>query len=251
MSFLRKHLLLWFSLAIWGLAGGGWKLTALALQQVAATVRINVCGDGIVEGSEDCEGNNLNGATCRNQGYGPGTLACDIACSYDFSRCGPRPTPTITPTLTPTRTPTPTLTATPTPTATLIPTVTATVTATLTPIPTNTPTAGSAATTTPVPAATSHPTNTPSKAAPSQAQKLTPMVMPTPTPVLPGVVQFFDENRSGRIEVGEVFAAAKKWFDLWQASLAQEPEKTKGCDLNRDTQCNLIDLSILLYYSGR
>src|SRR3989344_5632062 len=39
-----------------------------------------VCGNGIVEGTEVCDGNNLNGQTCQNQGFGGGTLVCAGNC---------------------------------------------------------------------------------------------------------------------------------------------------------------------------
>lgn len=74
-----------------------------------ATIKISICGNGIIEGGEDCEGVNLNGQTCISSGYGPGILTCDIACSFDTYGCAPKPTPTQTPTPTLTSTPTPTL----------------------------------------------------------------------------------------------------------------------------------------------
>jgi len=68
----------------------------------------------------------------------------------------------------------------------------------------------------------------------------------------------FDIDGSGRIEVAEVFASVKAWVDEWRVVVVEalEPEKTKveepfRCDLNGDGECNLIDLSILLYYVGR
>lgn len=69
---------------------------------VSATVKLSVCGDNTVEGSEDCEGSNLNNKTCSSLGYNGGTLSCDIACSFDTSLCAsPSPTPTAAPTATP------------------------------------------------------------------------------------------------------------------------------------------------------
>jgi hypothetical protein len=185
---------------------------------INATVKISICGNGIIEGGEDCEGDDLGGATCESLGYGPGTLSCDIACSFDTSGCSPAPTPT------PTSTPTPTLTPTPTEVA-----------ATSTPAP--------AATSTPGPAATSTPT---------------PTSTPIPTPAIPAVVAVFDIDGSGKIEITEVFTVVKTWVEEWRSALGEEisPEalatkKTKNCDLNHDKVCNLVDLSILLYYIGR
>jgi cysteine-rich repeat protein len=68
------------------------------------------CGDGAVEtGMEQCDGLNLDNATCIRLGRGFGTLTCTAACEFDVSGCGPTFTPTIvrpTATVTPTRTPT-------------------------------------------------------------------------------------------------------------------------------------------------
>lgn len=44
------------------------------------------CGNNIVEGSEECDGTDLNGATCQNQGYDTGTLTCD-SCTLNISSC--------------------------------------------------------------------------------------------------------------------------------------------------------------------
>lgn len=67
-----------------------------------ATVKISVCGNEVIEGGEDCEGDDLNDQTCQTLGFGPGTLSCDIACSFDTYECSPAPTPT--PTATPQQT---------------------------------------------------------------------------------------------------------------------------------------------------
>jgi hypothetical protein len=40
-----------------------------------------VCGNGTLEGSEPCDGANLNGQTCQTQGFASGTLACNGTCS--------------------------------------------------------------------------------------------------------------------------------------------------------------------------
>ncbi len=47
-----------------------------------------VCGDGAVnQESENCDGNDLNGADCVSQGYDSGILTCDSGCQYDTSGC--------------------------------------------------------------------------------------------------------------------------------------------------------------------
>ncbi len=47
------------------------------------------CGDGVVDTGEDCDGSNLDGATCTSigQGFTGGALACASDCSFDTSEC--------------------------------------------------------------------------------------------------------------------------------------------------------------------
>lgn len=52
-----------------------------------------VCGNGVIEGSEQCDGTNLGGATCESLGYGAGTLGCSSQCRYDVAGCPPPPAP--------------------------------------------------------------------------------------------------------------------------------------------------------------
>lgn len=58
-----------------------------ASQQITATIKISICGNGIIEEGEDCEGKDLNGQTCLSRGYAGGTLSCDIACAFDTYGC--------------------------------------------------------------------------------------------------------------------------------------------------------------------
>ena len=45
------------------------------------------CDDGIIQEVEECDGNNLGGATCQSIGYEGGTLACSSDCAFDTSGC--------------------------------------------------------------------------------------------------------------------------------------------------------------------
>jgi hypothetical protein len=64
-------------------------------QPIDATVKISICGNGIIEGGEDCEGNDLNDMRCRDLGFAGGNLTCDVACQFDTAGChGTAPTPT-------------------------------------------------------------------------------------------------------------------------------------------------------------
>jgi hypothetical protein len=49
----------------------------------------NTCGNGSIQGAEECDGANLNGGTCATE-VDPGamgTLACEPDCTYDTSDC--------------------------------------------------------------------------------------------------------------------------------------------------------------------
>jgi hypothetical protein len=45
------------------------------------------CGDGVIQRTEDCEGSNLNGATCQSEGYSGGNLGCTVNCDYNTADC--------------------------------------------------------------------------------------------------------------------------------------------------------------------
>ncbi|MEM9452630.1 MAG: lamin tail domain-containing protein [Myxococcota bacterium] len=46
-----------------------------------------VCGDGLVQGNEDCDGDDLNGEDCESLGYPGGRLLCADDCSFDEASC--------------------------------------------------------------------------------------------------------------------------------------------------------------------
>jgi len=45
------------------------------------------CGNGVREGAEVCDGNDLGGASCEGFGFNGGVLACDASCTFDPSQC--------------------------------------------------------------------------------------------------------------------------------------------------------------------
>ena len=49
------------------------------------------CGDGVLDEGEQCDGDDLGGATCESLGHDGGALACDPVCTYDESLCGDLP----------------------------------------------------------------------------------------------------------------------------------------------------------------
>lgn len=49
---------------------------------------VGMCGDGVVDIGEQCDGDDLNGFGCVDLGYESGDLACDpVTCTYDASGC--------------------------------------------------------------------------------------------------------------------------------------------------------------------
>jgi cysteine-rich repeat protein len=46
-----------------------------------------VCGNGITEAGETCDGPDLAGATCESLGHAGGTLVCSAQCTYDTTEC--------------------------------------------------------------------------------------------------------------------------------------------------------------------
>ncbi|NMB76223.1 MAG: hypothetical protein GYA21_13970 [Myxococcales bacterium] len=45
------------------------------------------CGNGKVEGTEQCDGANLAAQTCRSQGFNSGTLSCKQDCTFETAAC--------------------------------------------------------------------------------------------------------------------------------------------------------------------
>ena len=46
-----------------------------------------VCGNGVVEAGEECDGGNLNGNNCYTLGFTDGTLFCNPDCTFNTSGC--------------------------------------------------------------------------------------------------------------------------------------------------------------------
>ena len=45
------------------------------------------CGDGIKNGTDQCDGLDLGVATCQSKGFASGTLRCSVDCTFDTSLC--------------------------------------------------------------------------------------------------------------------------------------------------------------------
>jgi len=67
------------------------------LVHVTRATCVPICGDGFIDfhpfGTEECDGENLAGTTCQDEGFDAGVLACDASCSFDTSACFNFPPP--------------------------------------------------------------------------------------------------------------------------------------------------------------
>jgi hypothetical protein len=68
---------------------GSWNaLQSLAASAVNITATVNpVCGNGVIESGEQCDGSNLGGASCVSLGFSGGTLSCNSNCAFNTSQC--------------------------------------------------------------------------------------------------------------------------------------------------------------------
>lgn len=54
---------------------------------IGATVQLSVCGNGVKESGEQCDGTDYGGVMCSSLGYDAGTLSCSDACTYVATSC--------------------------------------------------------------------------------------------------------------------------------------------------------------------
>lgn len=85
--------------ALLGDGGGTWELNITddaggdggTLNEWCVTTRTNstapFCGDGVIEGAEVCEGNEIGATTCEGLGFAGGSPDCGAGCDIDTSEC--------------------------------------------------------------------------------------------------------------------------------------------------------------------
>jgi len=56
-------------------------------QDLVASFIEPVCNNGVREGAEECDGSDLGGATCGNQGCTGGSPSCSASCTLDYGTC--------------------------------------------------------------------------------------------------------------------------------------------------------------------
>src|SRR3989338_9076754 len=55
--------------------------------EITATIKITVCGDGVIASGEQCDSSNLGGATCISRSFSAGALSCNSSCEFNVSAC--------------------------------------------------------------------------------------------------------------------------------------------------------------------
>ncbi|MCK9368542.1 hypothetical protein M0R04_01030 [Candidatus Dojkabacteria bacterium] len=138
-------------------------------QVVKATVKIGICGDGVIEKGEDCEIGQSTNKRCEDFGLTGGLLRCDRSCHFDVLNC-------------------------------------------------------------------------------DDVLNINKVYES-----LPEILQVWDLNRDGKLTQEEFKTSIVKWVQSWRTFLSQPTElsssEIKSCDLNDDKKCDVVDLSILMYYS--
>jgi len=186
-------------------------------QVIRIGIRTSVCGNGLIEGGEDCEGLDLGEQNCRGKGYNEGSLSCDIACSFIYSACvlWPTATPTV-----------------------VVPSITPTLTVSEDPniqSPSASPTAIYWRSKKIIPPT---PTNFVEK---ERAEAL----VSISNLIVSKVLFSLDTDASGSLEEKELFQVVDKWVG------SRRGKDKQNCDLNNDSNCDIVDFSILMYYIDR
>ena len=71
-----------------GFGGGELTCTSTCTIDTSACIPLaGECGNGQIDGDEECDGANLNGHTCADLGFDGGDLSCTAACQFDTRGC--------------------------------------------------------------------------------------------------------------------------------------------------------------------
>lgn len=60
---------------------------ANGVADIACGPAVATCGNGVIDGAEECDQGNLNGSTCVDEGFAGGTLACGAGCLFETGGC--------------------------------------------------------------------------------------------------------------------------------------------------------------------
>src|SRR5580698_2954957 len=59
------------------------------LKKIETKDLVGYCGDGIINGNEQCDGTAVSVSSCRALGGGEGNVRCQNNCVFDISDCSP------------------------------------------------------------------------------------------------------------------------------------------------------------------
>lgn len=84
----------------------------------------------------------------------------------------------------------------------------------------------------------------------------TPSKIEDNTPKLPLLINLWDSNSNGKLELTEFATFVKEWVGQWKSFISLTTDKptdekievARTCDINYDNICNLKDFSIILYH---
>lgn len=204
-------------------------VSANTIQVIESQVKLSVCGDSVIEGPEDCEGLDLGGATCESAGsFSGGELSCTVSCDFDTSLCIPLPSPSPTPT------------------------------------PTPAPSASSDSQNQGGSGSQdgSIDNNSDTSTATTTSTELVADILEVLSQLLPTIdsPETFEENRIPQkilllldgatvLNREQLLAVLERFAAYWRQSLTDPTViADQSCDLNNDNVCDIIDLSVLLYY---
>ncbi|MDD5625717.1 MAG: hypothetical protein PHG83_00955 [Patescibacteria group bacterium] len=87
LLFSKKYKLTIFSVILFLILPLFPKISQAETFQTSVSVIITVCGNGVVELGEQCDGSDLDSQTCGKQGFNRGNLSCKADCTFDTSDC--------------------------------------------------------------------------------------------------------------------------------------------------------------------
>ncbi|MGC4120806.1 MAG: lamin tail domain-containing protein [Myxococcales bacterium] len=71
-----------------GFASGTLKCNATTCKlDTSSCTAAPTCGNTTIDGTEQCDGSNLNGKSCLTQGFASGTLSCNANCTFNTAQC--------------------------------------------------------------------------------------------------------------------------------------------------------------------
>jgi hypothetical protein len=78
----------WYTQQYHEATGSAWNTRICSFKLAACGGSGPDCGNGVIETGEECDGPDLGGATCSDNGCTSGTVSCTTQCKLDYGSCG-------------------------------------------------------------------------------------------------------------------------------------------------------------------